>query len=54
MVNKNGVREPFLLMVTMNRPTGVAREMVCVLSPQGGVTRSGMGRAAAHLGVGRQ
>lgn len=54
MVNKNGAREPFLLTMTMNR-SGVAREMMCALSPQRHwVTRSGTGRAAAHLRIGRQ
>lgn len=47
MLNKNGAKEPFLLVMTMNTSPGVAGEMMCVLSPQEWVTRSGMGRAAA-------
>lgn len=37
-MRKKGAREPFLLMMTMNTSAGVAREVVCVLSPHGCVT----------------
>lgn len=34
MGNKDGAKELFLLMRTMKTSAGVARERVCVLSPQ--------------------
>lgn len=52
MVNKNGAREPFPLMMTMSRSAAVAEEMLCVVTPRT-VALSGTGRAAARLRVGR-